>query len=347
MTGKPTYIDYAGLAVATTAGGAILGTIGVPAGWLSGGMIGVAALAAAGRAPMLPHPLRTLAILISGVGMGSGLTPVTLHTLAHYPVSLALMALALAGMVATSFSILERAPGFSRATAFFSAIPGALSYVFIVAAPTGADMARIAVIQVFRLFVLMVLLPLAARFGVDTVQPTFATDPVWVTALLVALAWGLGALLERRNIASGPLYAAILISALAHGTGWAPGRLAPPLQILAQLLIGAWIGSRFIGFDWELMHRTLISASISFVAAFAIAASFAWAASRLVAAPYAETLAAFAPGGLEAMTMMAFALGLDPLFVGSHHLARFFMIGLALPFVARALRIDRAAAPPP
>jgi uncharacterized membrane protein AbrB (regulator of aidB expression) len=34
---------------------------------------------------------------------------------------------------------------------------------------------------------------------------------------------------------------------------------------------------------------------------------------------------------------MAFAPRLDPLFVGSHHLARFFIISLALPLVARWL----------
>jgi len=57
--------------------------------------------------------------------------------------------------------------------------------------------------------------------------------------------------------------------------------------------------------------------------------------------PFAEALAAFAPGGLEAMTMMAFALGLDPLFVGAHHLARFVVISAALPLVANWL--DRRA----
>ena len=44
---------------------------------------------------------------------------------------------------------------------------------------------------------------------------------------------------------------------------------------------------------------------------------------------------AFAPGGLEAMTLLAFSLGLDPLYVGSHHLARFILISLSLPFVLR------------
>lgn len=37
------------------------------------------------------------------------------------------------------------------------------------------------------------------------------------------------------------------------------------------------------------------------------------------------------------MTMMAFGLGLDPLFVGAHHIARFLMISLTLPWAARWL----------
>jgi len=309
-------------------------------------MLGVAALAAAGRAGALPKPLRQLAILISGVGMGSGLTPATIHTLARYPGSLALMALALSGMVAASFAILARSPGFSRSTAFFSAIPGALSYVFIVAAPTGADMPRVAVIQVFRLFVLMAIVPIVARASVPAARMVFPTDSAAVTASLLAIAAIAAKLIARRgSSATAPLYAAIVVSALAHGTGWAPGRLAPGLQIAAQLLVGAWIGTRFVGFDWELLRRSVFAALTSFLAAFSVAALCAAAAAWLVPAPFPEALVAFAPGGLEAMTMMAFALGLDPLFVGAHHIARFFLIGVTLPFAARFLGVDRASPP--
>jgi membrane AbrB-like protein len=139
-------------------------------------------------------------------------------------------------------------------------------------------------------------------------------------------------------MANAWLYAGILVSAAAHGAGLAPGRLAPGLQIAAQTLVGAWVGARFIGFDWRLLRRLLIAAAGSFLAAFAVAAAFAALATRITGAPFADALAAFAPGGLEAMTMMAFALGLDPLFVGSHHLARFLFISLTLPFVAERLR---------
>lgn len=109
--------------------------------------------------------------------------------------------------------------------------------------------------------------------------------------------------------------------------------------------LGGWIGTRFIGFDWGLLHRTLIAAATSLLAAFA-AASFAWLAAWLVNVSFAEALIAFAPGGLEAMTLMAFALRLDPLFVGAHHLARFFIISLALPLVARWLAASGSHASP-
>ena len=334
--------DLAWLLLAAALGGGVLAWFGVPAGWLSGAMIGVGALAAAGKAEPLPNPLRTLAILLAGVGMGSGLTPETIGSLARYPITLVLMAVALLLMTAASYFTLLRSPGFSRRTALYSAVPGALSYVFIVAEPSGADMPRLAVIQIFRIFVLMALAPIFARAGMKTPTLHFVSDPIWMTAALLALAALLGRVFSARGVTSGVLFAGILVSVVAHGFGLAPGRLSPDLQILAQALIGAWVGTRFIGFDWRLLRRTLIAAITSFLAAFAVAAAFAALAAWLVNLPFAETLVAFAPGGLEAMTMMAFALGLDPLFVGAHHLARFFFISLTLPFATRWLGAGKA-----
>ena len=68
-----------------------------------------------------------------------------------------------------------------------------------------------------------------------------------------------------------------------------------------------------------------------------LAATLLAAATSSILVPFADALAAFAPGGLEAMTMMAFALGLDPLCVGAHHRTRFLFISLTLPWAARWL----------
>ena len=325
---------------AALAGGGLVGGLGAPAGWLSGAMLGVAALAAFGMAAPLPKPLQKLTILLAGVGMGSGFTPATMHTIVRYPVSLILLAAAVAAMTATSFAALRRTGHFDRATAFYSAVPGALSYVFIAAADSKADLARVAVIQIFRIFVLMAIVPMVARFGVRPTGVVFAYDPLAITAALMALG-ALAALgMERFGVLNAGLYAGIFVSATAHGFGLAPGRLAPDLQIAAQTLVGAWVGARFIGFDWTLLRRLIAAALVSFLAAFAVAAGFAGLATALIGVPFADTLTAFAPGGLEAMTMMAFALGLDPLFIGAHHIARFLFISVTLPAIRRRIVQD-------
>jgi membrane AbrB-like protein len=300
-------------------------------------MIAVAAFAATGLARPFSPPLRNFVIVLAGVSMGSGVTPRALGALVHYPLSLVMMTLALAAMTACAYAALVRCRGFSHETALFAAIPGALSYVFAAAQGTGADMPRVAVAQVFRLFVLMAIVPLlAARLGALP-QVAMPHDPILVTVALVAVSFAVAYTLTRFKIAPPFLYAAVGLSALAHGLGIAPGRPDPAAQIAAQALVGAWVGTRFVGFDWTLLRRLLVAAFLAFAGALLAAAAFAAATAALIKAPFIQVLVAFAPGGLEAMTMMAFALGLDPLFVGIHHFARFLLISAALPLLAKAL----------
>ncbi len=328
----------AALLAGALAGGWAAASSGAPAGWMSGAMIAVTALAAIGLARPFPAPLRDFVILLAGVSMGSGASPQALGALAHYPVSLTLMVLAVAAMTLSSYAVLVRSPGFSRQTALYAAIPGALSYVFVAAQGTGADMPRVAVAQVFRIFVLMAIVPLiAGRLGAAAPPLSLHYDPLLVTLALIVAAGVAAYGLSRLGVSSALLYAAIVVYVLAHGFGLAPGRPQPAVQIAAQTLVGAWVGTRFIGFDWHLLRRLMAAASAAFVAALAAAALFAAATSALIGVSFVQALVAFAPGGLEAMTMMAFALGLDPLFVGAHHLARFFLISLTLPFAARVV----------
>jgi uncharacterized membrane protein AbrB (regulator of aidB expression) len=67
--------------------------------------------------------------------------------------------------------------------------------------------------------------------------------------------------------------------------------------------------------------------------ALAIAMAGAGVAAGLSGLPFALTLLAFSPGGLDAMTIMAFALNLDPAYVGAHQMARYLGLALFMPAV--------------
>jgi uncharacterized protein len=110
-----------------------------------------------------------------------------------------------------------------------------------------------------------------------------------------------------------------------------------PLTILnpCQVLLGAFIGLRFSGTDLRLLREAALPSLASFVIATALSASVAYSVSRGLDLPLGQVLVAFAPGGLEAMTILAFVLGVDPAYVGVHQLARFLGLSLLLPFIAR------------
>ncbi|MFV0281012.1 MAG: AbrB family transcriptional regulator [Rhodoblastus sp.] len=336
----------------TLAGAALCGAgvaaVGVPAGWLSGAMIGTAVLAALRLAEPMTTPFRWAAMVSSGVAIGAAVTPQMLQKIAAYPLSIAIMAASVAISTFACAAILARAPGWSRATAFFASVPGALSYVFSAAATRDdADLSRIAVVQVLRVFLLMGFVPLAVAetTAVSGAAQTGVVDPPVTLVILIALGALVGYGLERARMAAGMLFGAMLVSGAAHALSFA-GRPAPVVAIVAQVLIGAWVGARFIGFDWRLFARSAAAALGSFLIAVAISCAFAVAAGLALALPFAQTLLAFSPGGLEAMTLLAFALGIDPLYVGAHHLARFLLISFTLPIALKFWLRDAKSANP-
>lgn len=320
------------------AGGYAVNSLGVPAGWLSGAMVATAVLAAAGVAVPLSASLRRTALAGTGIALGSAITPQMLRGFADYPLSLALMSLSVAGATWVGTRMLERLPGWTRATAFFSSVPGALSYVFIVASDTeGADLARIAVVQVLRVFLLMGLVPIVvAETGAPLMPlPSGPIDSLSLLAGMIAGGAALGYLLERAQLAAGMMFGAMAVTGVAHATGFAPGRPPPEFTQAAQVLIGTWVGARFVGFDWALLGKSLRASLGSFAAAVLIAVACAGLATLLLRIPFAQALVAFSPGGLEAMSILSIALGLNPVFVSAHHLARFMLISVTLPFIVR------------
>ena len=318
-------------------GGAAVAAIGVPAGWLSGAMIGTAILAALRLAEPLSTPFRWAAMVSSGVAIGAAVTPQMLQKIAAYPLSIAVMSASVAISTFACAKILARAPGWTRSTAFFASVPGALSYVFAVAATQeDADLSRIAVVQVLRVFLLMGFVPLivAESTSISGAGMSGPIDAVSTLLVLVVLGGLVGYAMERGRVAGGMLFGAMLVSGGAHAMSLA-GRPHPVVAIIAQVLIGAWVGARFIGFDWRLFARSAPAALGSFFVAVGIAGVFAVLAGLALSLPFAQTLLAFSPGGLEAMTLLAFALGIDPLYVGAHRLARFLLISFTLPFALK------------
>lgn len=314
------------------AGGALLNVLGMPAGWLCGSMIAIAVAALAGQKTHMPNALRDATFVVLGTSMGSAITPQTLQDIQLWPVSIVILMVSVVATMFVGAAFLRRFYGWDTATARLSSVPGALSAVLAVASATTANLPVVALSQTLRQLVLVSIVPVVLLMGnpVPVVHvATVASLPDTVLMLVAGLAGS--ALLTVMRVPGAKLVGAMLASCLLHAMGWVSGRLHPALLVIAFVFTGAVIGSRFSGTRIDLLAATVRPALGSIAAAIGISAVFALICQHLLGLPFAEIWLAYAPGGVEAMTIMSFALNLDPSYVSAHHVLRLLALMLLSP----------------
>jgi len=327
---------------AASLGGALFAWIGLPAAWLSGSLVATSAVAIAGFPAQLPDGLRRATFIVLGISIGAAVTPETIAGIRTWPITMFFLVLSIPGAM-IAVMIYLRWAGWDREVSFFASALGAMSAVIAASTDAGVDVRKVVLVQSVRIFVLVAFLPgLLVGFGLAgegnaVPPPSFEVGPVWELALMAAVGIAGGLIADRLGVPGGLIVGAMLTNAVLHGTGYVKAVVPLYALIPCFILLGAFIGARFAGTELSLLRKLLVQSFNAFVVAFAVTCLFAVAAALLAGESIGKAIVAFAPGGLEAMIILAFVIGFDPAFVAAHHLARFILIALFLPIVARIL----------
>jgi len=328
------------LAIAA-AGGAALGLIGIPAGWLSGSILAVAGASLAGRPMLIPTLLMRAIFVLIGISLGAVVTPETLHGMATYPVSIAVLILAMALISVGGAGYLRLIHRWDNVDAYLAAAPGGMSQVLALGAELGGDLRAIAIVQSIRVVVIAVGLPAGlSMLGLVGQAPPRVTGGLSIgvldeLAILVAASTIVAIIAYRIRFPGGLLFGAMLTSAVLHGSGLIHAVMPWWAANTAMVAMGAITGSRFANTPLRMLLNFVGAAFGSFAVAVTIAAAFAAVLISVLSLRAAEVMIAFAPGSVDAMMLLALALNLDPVYVGAHHLTRIFFVSLTMPLVAR------------
>ncbi len=342
---SPLKRELAVLALAA-AGGTLFALTGAEAAWLSGSMLAVAAFGLLRPLPVLRKGWFEGTMLLSGALIGSAATPEAVGAAARYPASLAVLFLGLAAIIIANGAYLRFVGRWNWTDAVLASAPGALTAVIAVAHAKGADIGKISVIQLFRILVLVACLPGLMQYSgtgeILAVRPVALVSSLSETLLVLGCGVIGAKLFALMRITAPTILGATIASAILHGTGLVQGNLPALAQNVVLVMLGAVMGGRISTVKRSELLKLFPLALGGFVVSIGVAFAFAWPAALVAGVPYSTAMLAFAPGGLEAMAMLAFTLGLDPLYVGAHHLARFLGLGLAMPFLVGRRRPEQA-----
>lgn len=323
-------------------GGTLFGLAGFPAGWLSGAMLFVAVAALAGRPVVVPIPIARVIFVVIGISLGAVVTPETLKGVVAWPLSIAVLAVAMTCATFATTGYLRIVHGWDAMSAFFATVPGALSQVVALAAQNNADLRGVAIVQTVRVFILTIGVPIGLSLlglagPAPVLAPVLVEHPLRELAILVVSSTFSAIILQLLRFPGGLIFGAMLASAVLHGGGLIKVALPWWVAAAAMCALGAVTGSRFANTSMRLLLNYLGAAVGAFAVAITVASVFVLALIEVTSFRAADIVVSFAPGALDAMMILALALQLDPVYVGAHHVARFLLISLWLPFAARMM----------
>ena len=328
------------LAIATVGGG-IATLLGLPAGWLMGGALLVTIAAMAGLPVLVPDGLRNMIFVLIGMSMGASVAPDSLTLLGSWPISLAALAIELVIIVATTGWMLTRLFGLDAGTAYLSSFPGHLSFVMGIAATGVGNARQIVIIQVIRILMLTIAVPLGATFlPIDQFEVVGAS--VFLSPLqLVLLAAGcvaMGLLFNLLHIPAGMVLGAMAAATAAKLGGLYTEAMPTPLVIITFVLTGAMIGARFVGITRGEFLAAARGGLIATAMTVGIVTLMALGVAQLVDMPFGQIWLGLSPGALEGMGALGIALGYDTAFIAAHHVIRLLMLSFAIPAVVLFIR---------
>ncbi|MEL6510629.1 MAG: AbrB family transcriptional regulator [Pseudomonadota bacterium] len=332
-----------------TAGGTLFYVLNLPLPWMLGAII-VTLIGTLAKWNLTgPEKARPYVVAVIGVMLGSGFKPDTFDHLGQWAVSLIGLVVCVAASAFLVQEYLHRFGGQSRVTAIFSAMPGGVVEMVEVGRAEGGDEKAIILAHVWRIILVIAAIAVWFRFvlgfEVDGTLPMSPNPTGPMDLLVLAVCAVLGSALGLGLRLPAPTFIGpMVLSAAAHMTGLTYS--SPPLALVvaAQIVLGVIVGCRFKGSQTREIFHALKLALVSTIIMMAVAASLAWRVHRITGHSPVQLLLAYAPGGLNEMSIVSLAIQADVAFVATHHLFRIVaLLALAGTVLARLAKAVNAA----
>lgn len=328
-------------------GGGVFTLLHVPLSWMLGPMLFNIVASVRGWPVLIPTAARGWVLCVVGVFLGGSFTPDLLNRIGQWLASLSLVLVFVPLITVVASQYFRRVAGFDSSTAMFSGAPGTLTAMVTIGAEAGADERLIALTQVLRVALVVILMPMVVSTILKNAPHSTTVLPdggpfAWNEAawLIAAGAFGFAAARLIR-LPAAAMSGAMIPAAALYLSGTVVYRPPEILLWMALWVLGSSIGSRFSTFTAATFWRVGKHAVAATALILACSAVFALLASWLTGTRYLTALLSFTPGGVAEMCLIAISFDVDPAFVAVHHLARIAALITAVPLAARFLSANR------
>ena len=231
---------------------------------------------------------------------------------------------------------------YEKKTSIFSAAPGALGPLMILAEDEKLDLSQVATSHLIRLIIIITVFPFIVNSfydveGVKVVDEILKNQNIYHLIILIVSSLFLILVFDKLKIPAALLSGTLVASGFLQITEIASYQLSPNIIDYCLLILGASVGCRFANKSFGEIGRNALHSFIATFLLVVLGLIAALVASLVIDKNFFTLLLSYCPGGIYEVAVIAIFFDLDPEFVSFHHIIRLLMILFIVPLILKII----------
>ena len=314
----------------------------IPLAWMLGPMLAVSVAALSGIKIKMPKLALSSILIVLGLHIGNYIDQNLINQMTEWVWTSIIMFVYILISILIVSKYLQKFSGYNVKTSIFSAAPGALGPLMILAEHEKSDLSQVATSHLIRLIIIITVIPFfVVNYSTNealTIQKFNYLDQNHFHLLILLIGSILLIFLfDKIGVPAALLSGTLVASGILQITEVASYKLPDESINFCLLILGASVGCRFadkslkevVGNSFHSLVATVILVALGLLAAIV--------ATYFVDTNFLTLLLSFSPGGIYEVAVIAIAFDLDPNFVAFHHIIRLLMILFTVPVILKII----------
>jgi membrane AbrB-like protein len=316
--------------------------LNIPLAWFLGPMIITSIAALSGLKIIMPKIVLSFILIILGLHIGNYIDQNLFNQMLDWIWTSLIMLIYIIVCILVVAKYLQKFASYDEKASIFSAAPGALGPLMILAENEKTDLSQVATSHLIRLIIIITVIPfiVVSNTGNESlVNDNFnylAQNHLNLILLIIASLFFIF-VFDKIRVPAALLSGTLFASGLLQITDIASYKLPDESINFCLLILGASVGCRFAEKTVKEIANNSLHSIVATTILVLLGLLAAYIATFFVDTNILTLILSFSPGGIYEVAVIAIAFDLDPDFVAFHHIIRLLFILFTVPIFLRVL----------
>ena len=316
--------------------------LSIPLAWFLGPMIITSIAALSGLKIMMPKIVLSFILIILGLHIGNYIDQNLFDQMINWIWTSLIMLIYIIICILIVAKYLKKFANYGEKASIFSAAPGALGPLMILAENEKTDLSQVATSHLIRLIIIITVIPFIIVNNSDN-NILLNNDINYIDQnhlnliLLIIASLFFIFIFDKIRIPAALLSGTLFASGLLQITDIASYKLPDETINFCLLILGSSVGCRFAEKTVKEIANNSLHSIVATTILVVLGLVAAYLATFFVETNILTLILSFSPGGIYEVAVIAIAFDLDPDFVAFHHIIRLLFILFTVPLYLRLL----------